>query len=373
MIWFSGIMFFAASSDPGRGASPDPSSTADAPAGAEPKAVRAVAPTEKSPGGPIPDSDDDQVGREVRDTLSKLLPWAVSLVGHVALVVIAIVTVFWIGELQVEDETPIIPSIRLSDNPGSPLEMSLTEQLEDSSATRSVVTATNTSVTPSEVQFEAPAFALTGGGGAPAGNPFANQGLGEGLSTGFFGQGGNAQSVVFVIDASGSLVDTYPFVIEELKRSILELTDQQSFQVVFFTGLADEPVFARGEDRRMYPATQANKRMVIDWIDLDSHNVEIGGQGNPVAGIQSGLSLEPELIYLLSDNITGSGKYEIQRDRLIRAVRDANVNGTKINTIQFLYPDRLNPNEEEKWTLFRIARDSGGRFKFVDAQELNLQ
>ncbi len=314
--------------------------------------------------------DAEDVGDEVKAVLVRMLPWALSLVGHAAVIVIAVLAVFFISELDEEEERPIIPSIQLSDDPGAPLEMQMTEELEDSSAQQAVVQTNVASVTPSNVEFTADVFA-NAGVGAVSGNPFGNTGVGVGTSTGFFGSGGNARSVVFVIDASGSLIDTYPFVIDELKRSILKLSDEQAFHVVFFTGTTDRPVYALGQRGRMFRGTQNDKNRVIDWIDIDSHNVEIGGSGDPITGIQAALALQPELLYLLSDNITGTGQYEVNRGRLLREVADANRSNTKINTIQFLYPDAVNPDDRSQWTLWRMAEATGGRFKFVSADELN--
>ena len=41
---------------------------------------------------------------------------------------------------------------------------------------------------------------------------------------------------VYLVDASGSLIDTLPFVLRELQQSISKLSDQQKFTVIFFQG-----------------------------------------------------------------------------------------------------------------------------------------
>ena len=60
-------------------------------------------------------------------------------------------------------------------------------------------------------------------GGTPsAGSPLGiGNESGEGLDVAFGGTGGNAKTLVYLIDASGSLIDTLPFVIPDLKNSIL--------------------------------------------------------------------------------------------------------------------------------------------------------
>ena len=48
--------------------------------------------------------------------------------------------------------------------------------------------------------------------------------------------GVQARRVVFVVDASGSLIDTLAFVIRDLKRAVGSLNERQMFTVIFFQG-----------------------------------------------------------------------------------------------------------------------------------------
>ena len=146
--------------------------------------------------------------------------------------------------------------------------------------------------------------ALGGGGGKPSAFAAVSVG-GASFETQFFGVGGNAKKIIYVVDASGSLIDTFPFVIMELKRSISELKDAQSFTVIFF----------QGEDHievpppRLKKATSENKLKVIEWVDPASGNVIPTGLSNPVKAITRALQYQPELIFLLSDNIPNPGHY----------------------------------------------------------------
>jgi len=92
--------------------------------------------------------------------------------------------------------------------------------------------------------------------------------------------------------------------------------------------------------------------------------------------MQQALRYRPQLMYLLSDNITGGGtgatQYEIEQQRLLDEVQRANTGNTKINTIQFLYEDPLSKVPGKKGTLEQIAEMSGGIYKFVDAADLNI-
>src|SRR5438046_2605605 len=68
------------------------------------------------------------------------------------------------------------------------------------------------------------------------------------------------------------------------------------------------------------------------------------GLSQPFEALKRALSYKPDLLFILSDNITGQGKYEVDQKRLLAEIQAANRGGTKINTIQFLYPDRLSAN-----------------------------
>jgi hypothetical protein len=200
-------------------------------------------------------------------------------------------------------------------------------------------------------------------------NPF-DTGIraGDDLQATFYGTGGNARRLVYLVDASGSLIDTLPFVILELKRSIGELSERQSCSVIFFQGDRVIEVPAPG----LKPATAQNKRRVIEWIDLDSGNITPKGLSSPLNALKQALRYRPQLLFILSDNITGQGQYEIDQQRLLAGITRANTSNTKINTIQFLYPDPL-VRYDLKPTLQLIAEQTGGIYKFLDGRELGIQ
>ncbi len=177
----------------------------------------------------------------------------------------------------------------------------------------------------------------------------------------------NARRIVYVIDASGSMIRSMRIVIEELARSLDGLSAEQSFAVIFFRG--DEAVMV--PPQRLVDATPDTKIQALTWIN---DNIVPGGRTNPVAAIEAALRLESDAIFLLSDNITGSGQFEIDQQDLLELLDQLNPvttetgrRSTVINCIQFLYPDPLE-------TLKKIAAQHGGPkgYKFLDARELGI-
>jgi len=340
--------------------------------------ARQPAPTDPAVQDPaLEEEEDPSVGEEAGAVVMALLPWGVSLLLHAALVLLAIFIIWAVISVEEEEEL-IIPDVRMSKNPGAPLTMKQMEQVKPSSARRSVTrttTPTQTSSVTTKVNLKTPLIGVAGSAGGKS-SPFGTTvGEGSGFNANFFGSGGNAKSIVFVVDASGSLLDTFPFVILELKKTINSLSEKQSFTIIFFQG--DKAVEVTAPRAGMKPATAETKQRVIEWIEPASNNIQPMGGTNPLPGIQKALSYRPQLMYLLSDNVTGGGTgatiYEIEQQKLLNEVKRANAGGTKINTIQFLYPDPLEGVAGKHGTLQQIADASGGIYKFVSADELNIR
>jgi hypothetical protein len=178
----------------------------------------------------------------------------------------------------------------------------------------------------------------------------------------------NARRVIYVIDASGSMIRSLQIVIDELARSLGTLSPQQRYGVIFFQ--RNEAVMVPPTNR-LADATPDAQLRTLEWID---DHVIPAGRSNPLAAIARALGLEPDVIFLLSENITGSGEFEIDQDDLLDLLDELNpVEGksgrrrTQINCVQFLDPDPID-------TLRRIAERHGGPngYRFLDRAELGL-
>ncbi|MFG0285776.1 MAG: hypothetical protein ACF8R7_15275 [Phycisphaerales bacterium JB039] len=159
-----------------------------------------------------------------------------------------------------------------------------------------------------------------------------------------------ADSVVYVVDASGAMITSLPMVIEELQRSIGALKPTQRFQIVLFrnrpAGAALE-VFSDGAGRpALMRATERNKAAAFQWLA----SVRPLGASNPLDGLRRGLEFRPDVIFLLSRSIVRSGEgaawgrgREAILDELDRLnpLSDpaAGQRRVQIKTIQFIDPD----------------------------------
>ena len=174
----------------------------------------------------------------------------------------------------------------------------------------------------------------------------------------------SAKKLVYVVDASGSMLLHLSTVERELERSLHDLHEQQSFAVLFFQ---KNRVIAVPPVSKLLPATKANVDNAMDWI-RSGDNVIPTGSSNPTKAIARAMRLKPDLIYLLSENIRGAGQYEVSPEQLLASLDSMNPvdarndrRRVRINCIEFLTRDSKN-------TMRRIAEEHGGidGYTFVD-------
>ncbi|MBI1336022.1 MAG: hypothetical protein GC164_03565 [Phycisphaera sp.] len=322
----------------------------------------------------VAESEEIELREEVHKVVEDFVPWTLAVLVHLALVIFACFVIWAIPSTP--DEPPVVPLVTTGPTPSVPLTTTVTRQPKlDRSSVRSVnqsTTQAQQQLMTNPTQNERLVGLANINVGTPS--PFTNLQTGTNNIPGFFSDPpvGNVHKLVYLIDASGSIIDTMPFVIAELQRSISQLNDDQQFSVIFFRD---------GEAVQLPPpglryATQENKDFATRWVALSSGHVEAHGRSSPLTAIRTALGYKPQMMYLLSDNITGTGtggsRYEIRQRDLLAEIQKANTGGTKINTIQFLYPDPLAAQGMTP-TLKAIADMTGGTPTFLNARALNLE
>ncbi len=199
-----------------------------------------------------------------------------------------------------------------------------------------------------------PELAVIGiGAGGGEGGEMAKYGLsaGGGAAPQFFGAGGSVRgvrSVVYVVDRSGSMTETFVHVREELKRSVSSLRRSQKFHVIFFS--SGETI--ENPPRALVNAITGHRRDFFRFLD----SVQPAGGTRPEQALRRALDLEPDLIYFLSDGIFDAA--------IPSKLADWNKGGrTRIFTIAYL-------DQEGRKLLEQIAREHRGEFKFVTEYDL---
>jgi von Willebrand factor type A domain len=171
-------------------------------------------------------------------------------------------------------------------------------------------------------------------------------GGGSGKGVGFFGTRARADSVVFIVDMSGSMEGhRFDRAVEELTHSLSLLQPSQKFFIFFYNG-ATFPLFEQ-RIAKLLPATSGNRAKATKWI----HAFHPEGDTAPEDAIERALRLKPQVIYFLTDG-------EIPNTTRSTAQRFNTEHKTVIHTIAFEY-------EGGAEQLRGIAVDSRGKYRFV--------
>lgn len=185
------------------------------------------------------------------------------------------------------------------------------------------------------------------------GGDFSQYGLsvGGGAGPSFFGLGGTARGakrIVYVVDRSGSMLDTFSHVRAEMRRSISALRRSQKFHVIFFN--AGQPL--ENSPQRLVSAIRAQKEKFFRFLQ----GVYPEGSTDPAPAMRRAFATEPDLIYFLTD-----GEFNASLvSKLDRWNKDKSV---KIFTIAYF--DRSGAA-----LLETIARRNDGQFRFVSENDL---
>ena len=173
-----------------------------------------------------------------------------------------------------------------------------------------------------------------------------------------------AKRIIYVVDASGSMLLHLSTVLEELERSLRTLHQKQEFGIIFFQKAKSISVPPKG---KLVFANASNIEKAMRWINTSGKVIPAGGS-NPIDAMKSAMRLKPEVMYLLSENITGAGRYEVPVVELLAAIDTLNPvdsrNGLRrvqINCIQYL-------SQDVHGTMKKIAAIHGGEdgYTFIE-------
>ncbi|MCP4590472.1 MAG: VWA domain-containing protein [bacterium] len=187
------------------------------------------------------------------------------------------------------------------------------------------------------------------------GSDLGKYGLGVGQGDSgpqFFGLGGSARGarrVVYVVDRSGSMLNTFDAVRAELLRSVERLRRSMRFHVIFFS--AGPPL--ENPAKKLVHASRQEKRRLAEFLAA----VQPKGGTDPIPAMRKAFAVNPDVIYLLTD-----GKFE---PPLLDALRKWNKR-KKVRIFTIAYVD---PTGAE--LLKRIAAEHNGEYRYVSEYELD--
>ncbi len=174
----------------------------------------------------------------------------------------------------------------------------------------------------------------------------------------------SAHRIVYLVDASGSMIGAYPTAVQEVLHSIARLSDEQQFAVVVFQ--AGEAFLAQSESlRRAGPTFGRQGIELLDgWLN---DSITTGGKSDISKAIRVAVALRPDTIVIVSSGLMGAQTQPTDRDALLAMLENLNPRDARtgrrsiqIGCIHLMDPEPLGALEA-------IAREHGGRgsYRFV--------
>lgn len=175
--------------------------------------------------------------------------------------------------------------------------------------------------------------------------------------------------IVFLVDASGSLVDSLPQMVVWLNEALQTIESDERFAVYFFK--SDEPIAIKPAGM-LTPSRELLNQLGKDWLDPDAVPVFPSGRSNPAKAITQAMTHNPTDLYLLSDNAfaiyEGGATSAEALDLVNQAIGDDDV---RVHGVQFFY-------RGDDSVLETLANQTKGTFEFVrervvpDAEPIDL-
>lgn len=162
--------------------------------------------------------------------------------------------------------------------------------------------------------------------------------------------------IVFLIDASGSLVDSLPQMVVWLNEALQTVESDERFAVYFFK--ADKPIAVKPAGM-LKPSRELLGQLRKDWLDPDAVPVFPSGRSNPAKAIAQAMTHKPTDLYLLSDDAFAMHAAGVTTPQAIDLVTQAlGDNKVRIHGVQFFYRGENN-------ILETLAEQTDGTFEFV--------
>ena len=164
------------------------------------------------------------------------------------------------------------------------------------------------------------------------------------------------ERVVYLVDASGSLLDSFPHVVEWLGDSLDALDRQQRFTVLFFRQGQVIEVPPPGLKASRF----TSKAKVWNWMQPETGNVLPQGRSGLGEALEAAMAYRPSDVVLLSDD---SLSRRGEGDSIVADVSGALAGrSVVIHAVQFFYRD-------EAGALEALADRFGGYYDYIEAAD----
>jgi len=302
--------------------------------------------------------EEGQENPAVLNAMANIMPWVISAFFHLGLFLIMVFVVMFV-QYGKDDLEVIIPDAVFSEDPGGrmdPGERNPEVKTKVKQAIERKYAQKEAAIQNEKTDRRVELIGVAGASGGPSAAMSLASGSRAGPKSSFFGSGGNAHHIIYVVDRSGSMIagGVWDIVSREMLVSVSKLRDIQDFHIILFAeGPPLEP-----SPKRLAPGTTKNKVSAADFLA----NVIAQGRTNPVPAlnrafdVMRGANRRPgKLIYLLTDGAFPDNK------RVLKTIDSRNKQkNVKINTYLYGHEGKAAVD-----VMTRIAGGNGGVFKIV--------
>jgi Ca-activated chloride channel family protein len=176
----------------------------------------------------------------------------------------------------------------------------------------------------------------------------------ESGKTRFFGISDSGSRIVYVLDASGSMITENAIAVAKrrLIASLEHLGADQDFQIVFYNEQTHMMTVPGTRQTKMFSGTDINRTLARQYIG--SVTADMGTRHLPA--LRMALKLEPDVLYFLTD-----ADDPLQAPDLDR-IRKMNRKETRIHCIEFGIGGEIALDNFLK----KLARQNGGSYRYED-------
>ena len=169
----------------------------------------------------------------------------------------------------------------------------------------------------------------------------------------FVGVSIKGQKIVYVLDATGSMMSSFDDLRRLVKKSVNSLKPEQSFNIVFINDKNPVPM-AMG----VVAASPENKRKTEEYVDTMAPR----GGTEPVSALDKAYSMKPDAIALFIDPT------DIP-DRTAMKQLITKQGGEKVRLYIIAFEGKADPDVTA--FLKNLAKSAGGEYRFITAKELS--
>ena len=290
--------------------------------------------------------------------LAASMPWVISLLFHIGIFLLLLFMIFIIIPATEEDEVYLASNVQSKIVGGKVTPIKREVKKHSSSEARKSINPTKNklSISDGKTSDALDVTGIAGGGQSGAsGNGLDTHGAGLPNSS-FFGGGGKAYNIVYVIDRSGSMIDTFDAVRREMKRSIFMLDESQYFHVIFYSSESIPKEFG---SKKLVPANRLNKKAVTAYLQ----DIIPSEQTDPVPALRrafevfKGAKKQGFLVYLLTDGLFPDNEQVLSDIRTLNGDK-------KVQIFTYLYGHQPPAAVE---VMEKIATENNGGFVPVES------